>query len=71
MTASFPHTSNSGNRLNELFDRLVLQIQKMYGNQLTEQEAIEAARNWIGFCSKLQDIEKSIDNNRLELDCDE
>jgi hypothetical protein len=71
MTSSLPHTNNSSNRLNELFDRVVNHIQRMNGNQLTEQEAIEAARNWLGFCSKLEEIEKTLNNSRLELDCGE
>jgi hypothetical protein len=38
----------------------------MSGNQLSEQEAIEAARNWLGFCSKLQEIEKDMQEQVLE-----
>jgi hypothetical protein len=66
MTASLPHTNRTGNRLNELFDRIVRHIQEMSGNQLSEQEAIEAARNWLGFCSKLQEIEKDMQKQVLE-----
>ncbi len=58
MKSSLPHTNSSSNRLNELFGRIVSHIQEMNGNQLSEQEAIEAARNWLGFCSKLQEIDK-------------
>lgn len=66
MTASLPHTNRSSNRLNELFDRIVVHIQKMNDNKLSEQEAIEAARNWLGFCSKLQEVEKDIKKQVLE-----
>jgi hypothetical protein len=66
MTATLPHTNRTGNRLNELFDRIVRHIQEMSGNQLSEQEAIEAARNWLGFCSKLQEIEKDMQEQVLE-----
>jgi hypothetical protein len=66
MTASLPHTNRTGNRLNELFDRIVRHIQEMSGNQLSEQEAIEAARNWLGFCSKLQEIKKDMQKQVLE-----
>ena len=66
MTATLPHTNRTGNRLNELFDRIVRHIQEMSGNQLSEQEAIEAARNWLGFCSKLQEIEKGMQEQVLE-----
>ena len=66
MTASLPHTKQSSHRLNELFDRIVVHIQKMNDNKLSEQEAIEAARNWLGFCSKLQEVEKDIKKQVLE-----
>ena len=66
MNSSLPHTNRSSNRLNELFDRVVRHIQEMNGNQLSEQEAIEAARNWLGFCSKLQEIEKIEEKQVLE-----
>jgi hypothetical protein len=49
-----------------LFDRVVRHIQEMNGNQLSEQEAIEAARNWLGFCSKLQEIDKIEEKQVLE-----
>lgn len=66
MTASLPHTNKSSNRLNELFDRIVKHIQRLSGNQLSEQEAIEAARNWLGFCAKLDEIEKDINKQLLD-----
>jgi len=49
-----------------LFDRIVRHIQEMNGNQLSEQEAIEAARNWLGFCSKLKEIENKERKQVLE-----
>ena len=66
MTSSLPHTNNSSNRLNELFDRIVKHVQRLSGNRLSEQEAIEAARNWLGFCSKLEEVEKDIEKQLLE-----
>lgn len=63
VSGALPHTNRTGNRLNELFDRIVRHIQEMSGDQLSEQEAIEAARNWLGFCSKLQEIEKDIEKD--------
>ncbi|GJM02923.1 MAG: hypothetical protein DHS20C08_14240 [Rhodomicrobium sp.] len=45
----------------QLFDRVGSDIKEMYaskGEDISDQEAIEATRNWLGFCEKLMEIEK-------------
>lgn len=60
------HAQQHNPKLNALFDRIVGHIREMYGNKISEQEAIEAARNWIGFCGKLDEIEKDLQKQPLE-----
>lgn len=60
------HANQDNPRLNELFNRIVCHIREMYGNEISEQEAIEAARNWLGFCGKLDELEKEQQKQPLE-----
>ena len=60
------HANQDNPRLNELFNRIVGHIREMYGNEISEQEAIEAARNWLGFCGKLDELEKEQQKQPLE-----
>lgn len=44
----------------QLFDNVCNDIKEMYaakGESLSEQEAIEATRNWLGFCEWLMEID--------------
>jgi len=49
----------------EYFDKVCSHIKRMYaekGETLSEQEVLIAARNWLGFCDKLSQIQdKEID----------
>jgi hypothetical protein len=45
----------------EYFDKICGHIRRMYAERdevLSEQEVLIAARNWLGFCEKLVEIEK-------------
>ena len=66
MTSHLPHTNQSSRRLDELFDRIVNDILEMYNHEISEQEAIEAARNWLGFCEKVIEIDKNMEKQVLE-----
>lgn len=66
MTSHLPHTNQSSRRLDALFDRIVNDILEMYDHEISEQEAIEAARNWLGFCEKMLEIEKDNEKQVLE-----
>lgn len=50
----------------QLFDRVCDDIKEVYASQgetLFEQEAIEATRNWLGFCEKLLEIDPDKETN--------
>jgi len=46
----------------ELFERIVYKIRRKYGFQISEMEAIAAARNLIGFTQTLLELSKHSGN---------
>ena len=56
-----PQTQNSDKKtsrtVDEIYDSLVGRIKAQYGDEVTEQEAHEAARNLLGLCNKIVEME--------------
>ena len=67
MTETAMNLKPSGRSKDEIFLSLSKNIQKMYGNEITEKEAKEAARNLISFGQKLLDLreKQSVRQNLL------
>ena len=43
--------------VDEIYTSLVARIKRQYGDKISEKEAHEAARNLLGLCNKIVDME--------------
>jgi hypothetical protein len=49
--------SKPSRTVDEIYASLVERIKRQYGDEISEQEAHEAARNLLGLCNKIVDME--------------
>ena len=49
--------TSTSRTVDEIYASLVERIKRQYGKNISEQEAHEAARNLLGLCNKIVDME--------------